>query len=109
MVWKAIQSYSSRIEAPAIMPLKRFDNRLQGKEPDAVEDRWRTCVKACDSDLGWILSKFFVDRYVHAPRLRKTPLIRNIVHSRRQQRNSEIKLSLISRTALTQSSKMLNG
>ena len=61
LVWKAIQRYSSRIEDPAITPLKQFENVLQGKDPDAVPERWRTCIRAVDGDLGWILSKFFVD------------------------------------------------
>lgn len=61
LVWKAIQRYASRIEDPALKPLKQFDNVLQGKDPDAVAERWRTCIRAVDGDLGWILSKFFVD------------------------------------------------
>ena len=61
LVWKVVQNYASRVEDPAIQPLKQFKNKLQGKAPDAVEERWRTCIKSADSDLGWILSKFFVD------------------------------------------------
>lgn len=61
LVWKTIQRYASRIEDPALTPLKRFSNVIQGKDPDAVAERWRTCITAVDRDLGWILSKFFVD------------------------------------------------
>ena len=61
LVWKTIQRYASRIEDHALKPLKQFDNVLQGKDPDAVPERWRTCIRAVDGDLGWILSKFFVD------------------------------------------------
>jgi endothelin-converting enzyme len=61
LVWKTIQRYASRIEDPALKPLKQFENVLQGKDPDAVVERWRTCIRAVDGDLGWILSKFFVD------------------------------------------------
>lgn len=62
LVWKTVQSYSSRIEDDALKPLERFNNQLQGKEPDAKPERWRRCISAADNDLGWILSKFFVDK-----------------------------------------------
>jgi endothelin-converting enzyme len=61
LVWKTIQRYAFRIEDPALKPLKQFNNVLQGKDPDAVPERWRTCIASVDRDLGWILSKFFVD------------------------------------------------
>jgi endothelin-converting enzyme len=61
LVWKTIQRYASRIEDPAVKPLKQFNNVLQGKDPDAAPERWRICIRAVDRDLGWILSKFFVD------------------------------------------------
>ena len=61
LVWKAIQGHASRIEDPVVKPLEQFNNVLQGKDPDAVAERWRTCIRAVDGDLGWILSKFFVD------------------------------------------------
>ncbi|KAL8984195.1 MAG: hypothetical protein Q9205_001773 [Flavoplaca limonia] len=60
LVWKTVQAYVDEVEDEALRPLKRFNNRLRGKEPDAVEERWRTCVKVVDRGLGWILSKFFV-------------------------------------------------
>jgi endothelin-converting enzyme len=61
LVWKTIQRHASRIEDPAVKPLKQFNNVLQGKDPDATPERWRICIGAVDRDLGWILSKFFVD------------------------------------------------
>lgn len=61
LVWKTIQRFASRIEDPAVKPLKQFNNVLQGKDPDAAPERWRICIGAVDRDLGWILSKFFVD------------------------------------------------
>jgi endothelin-converting enzyme len=61
LVWKTIQRHASRIEDTALKPLKQFNNLLQGKDPDAIPERWRTCIASVDSDLGWILSKFFVD------------------------------------------------
>ena len=61
-VWKIVQSYAYKIEDDAVIPLKRFNNALQGKDPDATEERWRTCVKVAHDGLGWILSKFFVEK-----------------------------------------------
>ena len=61
LVWKTIQRHASRIEDPAVKPLKQFNNVLRGKDPDATPERWRICIGAADRDLGWILSKFFVD------------------------------------------------
>ncbi|KAL9136576.1 MAG: hypothetical protein Q9175_002214 [Cornicularia normoerica] len=61
-VWKTVQAYAYRIEDDALKPLKRFNNVLLGKDPDASEERWRTCIKVADDGLGWILSKFFVEK-----------------------------------------------
>lgn len=61
-VWKTVQAYAYKVEDDALKPLKVFDNKLQGKDPDASEERWRTCIKVVDNDLGWILSKFFVEQ-----------------------------------------------
>ncbi|KAI4179379.1 MAG: hypothetical protein LQ348_005409 [Seirophora lacunosa] len=60
-VWKAVQSYVDEVDDEAVVPLKRFNKKLQGKDPDSSEDRWRTCVRAADRGLGWILSKFFIE------------------------------------------------
>ena len=62
LVWKIVQAYAHRIEANALKPLTRFNNQLQGKDPDATEERWRTCINSVDNGLGWILSKFFVEK-----------------------------------------------
>ncbi|KAF2710379.1 zincin [Pleomassaria siparia CBS 279.74] len=61
-VWKAVQSFSSYVDADAIKPYKRFVNVLSGKDPDSAPERWRTCVGHVDSGLGWILSRFFVEK-----------------------------------------------
>ncbi|CAI4212311.1 unnamed protein product [Parascedosporium putredinis] len=60
--WKAIQSLSSYVESDSVKPYKRFRNELTGKEPDSAPDRWRTCVRHVDGGLGWILSRFFIER-----------------------------------------------
>lgn len=61
-VWKTVQSYAYRVEADALKPLKIFNNELQGKPADAQEERWRTCIQFVDNGLGWILSKFFIEK-----------------------------------------------
>jgi endothelin-converting enzyme len=60
-VWKAIQRYEEKVEDPSLEPLRGFNNQLRGLDPFAREERWRTCIDAVDQDLGWILSKFFVE------------------------------------------------
>lgn len=47
-----MQVYAKRVQDDALKPLLRFNNQLQGKEPDATEERWRTCVKSVDNGLG---------------------------------------------------------
>jgi len=61
-LWKAVQSFSSYIEADAVKPYKRFVNFLAGKDPESTPERWRTCVEHVDNGLGWILSRFFVEK-----------------------------------------------
>ena len=51
-VWKTVQTYAYEVEDEALKPLKRFNNELKGKEPDALEERWRKCVRVVDSGLG---------------------------------------------------------
>lgn len=51
-VWKTVQAFAYKVEDDALKPLLRFNNELQGKDPDASEERWRTCVRAVDSGLG---------------------------------------------------------
>jgi endothelin-converting enzyme len=58
--WKVIQFYNSNIEDPKITPLREFDNRLAGKDPQATEERWRKCIRVMDDGIGWSLSRFYV-------------------------------------------------
>jgi endothelin-converting enzyme len=32
------------------------------QDPDSAPERWRTCVGHVDDGLGWILSRFFVEK-----------------------------------------------
>ena len=52
LVWKTVQAYGKNIEDDAVKPLLRFKNQLLGKDPEASEERWRTCVKHVDGGLG---------------------------------------------------------
>lgn len=54
-VWKTVQAYAYEVEDDALKPLLRFNNQLQGKDPDAKEERWRTCVSVVDNGLGTLL------------------------------------------------------
>lgn len=62
LLWKTVQSYASMVEADELKPYSRFANQLQGKDPESTPERWRTCVNHVDDGLGWILSRFFVEK-----------------------------------------------
>ena len=62
LVWKVVQTFAYRVESVAVKPLIEFNNILQGKDPQATEERWRFCVRDANRGLGWILSKFFVEK-----------------------------------------------
>ncbi|CAN8105308.1 unnamed protein product [Discula destructiva] len=62
LAWKVVQSYGSVVEDEAVEPLRKFNNQLQGKAANAKAERWRTCINVVDSDLPWILSRFFIER-----------------------------------------------
>jgi endothelin-converting enzyme len=61
-IWKAVQSLHSYIESPVVQPYKGFVNELAGKDPNTKPERWRTCVNHVDDSVGWILSRFFVEK-----------------------------------------------
>jgi endothelin-converting enzyme len=61
-LWKAVQSLEPYIESDVVVPYKRFSNILAGKDPDSAPERWRTCVSHVDDGVGWILSRFFVEK-----------------------------------------------
>lgn len=59
--WKIIQSLASSVDAPELKPWTQFNNKLGGRDPDATTERYRTCLAAADSGLGWILSRFYIE------------------------------------------------
>ncbi|OQE20033.1 hypothetical protein PENSTE_c014G01737 [Penicillium steckii] len=58
--WKLIQHYAKYIEDDKVTPLHQFENELAGKDPEATQERWRTCISHLDESLGWSLSRFYV-------------------------------------------------
>ena len=59
--WKLVTSSIGYLSAPELTPWTQFQNKLRGKAPDAVPDRWRTCQGLAESSLPWILSRFYVE------------------------------------------------
>lgn len=51
LVWKTVQAYGGAVEDDVLAPLRRFNNKLQGKAEDIKPERWRTCISVVDSDL----------------------------------------------------------
>ncbi|KAK3315735.1 endothelin-converting enzyme [Apodospora peruviana] len=65
--WKVIQGLETIVIARETMkPYTHLKNKLRGREPDAVSERWRTCLAHVDDGLGWILSRFFIEMYFSA-------------------------------------------
>ena len=58
-VWRTVQAYAYKVEDDALKPLKRFNNELLGKDPDASEERWRTCINVADNGLGTYWKQYF--------------------------------------------------
>lgn len=58
--WVLIQNWATRLSDNVSAPYRRLQNELQGKDPEATADRWRTCLSDVDSNLAWIESAFFV-------------------------------------------------
>ena len=59
--WKLISASAPYLSAPELTPWTQFQNKLRGKAPDAVPDRWRTCLGHADNSLTWFLSRFYVE------------------------------------------------
>ncbi|ETS84676.1 hypothetical protein PFICI_02701 [Pestalotiopsis fici W106-1] len=61
LIWNVITAKSSYVQGPEVEPITRFFNVLQGKDADTKSERWKTCVRVADSQVGWILSRFFIE------------------------------------------------
>ena len=57
---KIIQGYAYAVEDPKVKPIKAFRNQLSGKDPEAVQERWRKCIRILDAGLPWSLSRFYI-------------------------------------------------
>jgi endothelin-converting enzyme len=42
--------------------LQEYSADCAAKDPDSAPERWRSCVAHVDDSLGWILSRFFVEK-----------------------------------------------
>ena len=60
LVWKSIQELADGVKHPAVDKLKKFNTKLRGAQKNKPAERWRQCVREANSDLGWIMSRFFV-------------------------------------------------
>ncbi|CAI6340087.1 unnamed protein product [Periconia digitata] len=58
--WVLIQTWATRLSDDVSAPYRRLQNELTGKDPEAVAERWRTCLTDVDTNIPWIESAFFV-------------------------------------------------
>lgn len=61
LIWNVITAHFRHVEGPEVEPLSRFFNVLAGKDPDTKSERWKTCSSIVDNQVGWILSRFFIE------------------------------------------------
>ncbi|KAK1752600.1 hypothetical protein QBC47DRAFT_463152 [Echria macrotheca] len=62
LVWKATQGLYSYVDSPILEPYEAFLRELHGVAPNSRTERWRVCTGHVDRGLGWIASRFFVQR-----------------------------------------------
>jgi endothelin-converting enzyme len=60
--WRLIATWHGGVHKSLNAPLRRFNNRLLGRDPDALADRWRLCIAEVDAALGHILGGVFISR-----------------------------------------------
>jgi endothelin-converting enzyme len=58
--WVLIQTWATRLSDDVSAPYRRLQNEIGGRDPEAVGERWRTCLADVDVNLPWIESAFFV-------------------------------------------------
>ncbi|KAF8421477.1 peptidase family M13 [Tirmania nivea] len=59
-IWKLVYGLSSKVDQASVTPIVELKDMLQGTK--AQPERWRTCVRTMDQDLGWILGRFFIEK-----------------------------------------------
>lgn len=59
-IWKLVYALSSKVDQGSVTPIVELKDMLQGTK--AQPERWRTCVRTMDQDLGWILGRFFIEK-----------------------------------------------
>ncbi|KAI0596064.1 peptidase family M13 [Biscogniauxia sp. FL1348] len=61
LIAKVIFQYASYVEGPEVESVNSFGKILSGIDPDTTTERWKTCIDAASSTVGWILSRFYVE------------------------------------------------
>lgn len=59
-IWKLVYALSNKVDQGSVTPIVELKDMLQGTK--AQPERWRTCVRTMDQDLGWILGRFFIEK-----------------------------------------------
>ncbi|KAI1846488.1 hypothetical protein JX266_007385 [Neoarthrinium moseri] len=62
LIWNVITAHHNHVESSEVEPVSRFFNVLAGKEPDTKSERWKTCSGVVGNQVGWILSRFFIEK-----------------------------------------------
>lgn len=66
--WKIIQKLAEEVEDPKLALLQQFLAKLKGASQQQPAEPWRQCVREVNSILGWIMSRFFVERKLTDPK-----------------------------------------
>lgn len=59
---RLIATWSSRLDRSLTNSSRALSNRIAGKDPNSISDRWRTCINEVDLNLGYILSAAFIEK-----------------------------------------------
>jgi endothelin-converting enzyme len=62
MSWKMIQNVADEVMHPNLRPLREFVARTRGAVQLQPAEPWRQCAREVNTMLGWVLSRFFVER-----------------------------------------------
>lgn len=61
-IYNLVYATRNLVIAPEVEPIRRFLRILNGQDPNATTDRWRTCLSMTSSNLQWIVGRFFVEK-----------------------------------------------
>jgi endothelin-converting enzyme len=60
--WRLIATYQGRLHKNFTLPMRRFSNRMGGRDENTIGERWRTCLSEVDSGLSNLYSAAFIER-----------------------------------------------